>query len=115
VFGAGGLGHVAGGLRLPWRGGGLGNRTWNWAPALAVGIGLFLLSLSYISLEFSLSFDRQTIELLHPFSFAFNIYTQGKLRFYGETIAKMHYKCSMAMSVASHSSCMSLLGDSDHQ
>jgi len=50
VFVAGGLGHVAGGLQPPWRGAGLGNGIGNWAPALAVGIGLFLLSLSYISL-----------------------------------------------------------------
>ena len=66
VFGAGGLGHEAGGLRPPlaspaptslacphrprlppWRGGGLGTGTRHWAPALAVGIG-FSFCLFYI-------------------------------------------------------------------
>jgi len=82
VFGAGGLGHVAGGLRPPlasaaptsvacphwprlppWRGGGLGTGTRHWAPALAVGIGFsFSLSFIYKSIVFpSFWIDRQFI------------------------------------------------------
>jgi len=61
--------------RLPsWRGGGFGTGTRHWAPALVIGIE-FSFSLFRIQVySFSFSLDRQTIELLHSFSFALNIW-----------------------------------------
>jgi len=78
VFGAGGLGHEAGGLWPPPVSPApmAGRRARHCYSALGSGFGgrhwVFLLSLSYISPWFSLSLDRQTIELLYPFSFALN-------------------------------------------
>jgi len=79
VFGAGGLRHVASGLRPPLASPApmVRRSARQGYSALGSGFGsrhrVFHLSLSYTSPQFSFSLDRQTIELLHPFSFAFTL------------------------------------------
>jgi len=78
AFGAGGLGDEASGLLSPPASGApmprMRARHWYSASGSGFGSrhGVFLLSLSYISLLLSLLLYRQTIELLRSFSFALN-------------------------------------------